>query len=54
VLRNPSISRVVVGVETAAQLREIVASAQALSCDAPASLACNDLDLIDPSRWKRV
>jgi aryl-alcohol dehydrogenase-like predicted oxidoreductase len=54
VLRNPSIARVVVGVETAAQLREIVASAQALPCDAPASLACTDLDLIDPSRWKRA
>jgi len=54
VLRNPSITRVVVGVETAAQLREIAASAQALPCEAPASLACNDLDLIDPSRWKRA
>jgi aryl-alcohol dehydrogenase-like predicted oxidoreductase len=54
VLRNPAIARVVVGVETADQLRGIVHAANALPVDAPASLACADLDLIDPSRWKRA
>ncbi len=54
VLRNPAIARVVVGVETAAQLRGIAASADALPLEVPAEFASADLDLIDPSRWKRA
>lgn len=54
VLRHPAVTRVVVGVETAAQLRDLVAAAKPLKVDAPAELSCTDLDLIDPSRWQRA
>jgi aryl-alcohol dehydrogenase-like predicted oxidoreductase len=54
VLRNPDIDRVVVGVETAAQLRGIVAETDVAPVEVPAELASVDLDLIDPSRWKRA
>lgn len=52
VLRDTRIDRTVVGVETSAQLREIVASASALEQDVPRDLVCDELDLIDPSRWR--
>jgi aryl-alcohol dehydrogenase-like predicted oxidoreductase len=52
VLRNTQIDRAVVGVETAAQLRGILAAAKPLQLDVPAELASQDLDLIDASRWK--
>ena len=54
VLRTAGIDRVIVGVETAAQLQEIVESARALETDVPSEFACDDVDLIDPSRWKTV
>jgi aryl-alcohol dehydrogenase-like predicted oxidoreductase len=52
VLRTCAIDRVIVGVETAAQLQEIVNNARALETDVPPEFACDDVDLIDPSRWK--
>jgi aryl-alcohol dehydrogenase-like predicted oxidoreductase len=54
VLRTAGIDRVIVGVETAAQLQEIVDNAWALENDVPAGLACDDCDLIDPSLWKNA
>jgi aryl-alcohol dehydrogenase-like predicted oxidoreductase len=51
VLKNRNIARVVIGAETAAQLRQIVASAAALKNDVPAEIATNDLNLINPVNW---
>jgi hypothetical protein len=48
---NRDIDRVVVGVESRAQLQEILANAQAPGLDVPVALMSEDLDLIDPSRW---
>lgn len=50
-LSYAEISRVVVGVDSAAQLAEIVEAAVASAARAPASLATNDSALLDPSRW---
>ena len=51
VLRNSNIARVVVGAESSAQLSQIIASARALTLDAPSHLAVDDLDLINPVNW---
>lgn len=53
VLRTPGVDRAVVGVEAASQLREILAHLQPLEMDVPLDLASNDLELIDPTRWKK-
>ncbi len=45
------ISRVLVGVETLAQLSEIVDQVTASAARAPLSLAADDTDLLNPSRW---
>jgi hypothetical protein len=51
-MSNPAIARVVVGVETAAQLREIIAaSKRALLPPPPPDLYTDEPDLILPSRW---
>lgn len=50
------IHRVVVGVDGVDQLRQILASASG-PVPSPGSwdgLACDDMDLIDPSRWRRA
>jgi aryl-alcohol dehydrogenase-like predicted oxidoreductase len=49
----PQIAQVVVGVESRAQLAEILQAAQGpdLPKSAFGDLACSNLDLIDPSRW---
>lgn len=51
VLRHPQIDRVVVGVDGAGHLREVLDAAGAGGPVAPASLATSDLNLIEPSRW---
>lgn len=53
VLQNPDITRVVIGAETAAQLRQIVASAVVLKQEVPAELATDDLNLINPVNWTK-
>ena len=50
-LSAPQIMRVLVGVDSRAQLEEILASATDVSQVPPISLACADLNLINPSRW---
>lgn len=50
-LSAPQITRVVVGVDSLAQLEEILASATAVPPVPPISLACEDSSLINPSRW---
>ena len=51
VLAQAGIDRVVVGVDTAEQLEEILAVGDRQIEPAPDTLASDDLDLIDPSRW---
>ena len=51
-LAQPEIAGVVVGVDSSRQLREILAAdALRSSSILPAELACDDPDLINPSRW---
>lgn len=50
-LAHPGISRVLVGVDSVAQLDAIVSAAGGLPLAAPQGVASADLDLIDPSRW---
>jgi hypothetical protein len=51
-LSRPELDRVVVGVDSLAQFREIVRAADSKSVTAPTEqLMCEDRDLIDPSRW---
>jgi aryl-alcohol dehydrogenase-like predicted oxidoreductase len=50
-LSFPKVNRVVVGVESAAQLAQLVDAAGVRVPDLPAPVACQDLDLINPSRW---
>ncbi len=52
VLAQPEIDRVVVGVDSAEHLEEILAVADIQVAPAPDTLASHDLDLINPSRWK--
>lgn len=51
VLNHPQINKVVVGINSLEQLREIVASEHASGPQPPASLACSDIDLINPTKW---
>ncbi len=51
VLSRPEIDRVVVGVESAKQLQEILAAAGAAPVVPPETLASEDRDLINPARW---
>ncbi len=51
VLAQPGIDRVVVGVDTAEQLEEILAVGDRQIAPAPDTLASDDLDRIAPSRW---
>lgn len=51
VLSHPEFDRVVVGVETLQQLREILAGTQAPGALPPSELMSEDQDLINPTRW---
>lgn len=51
-ISRPEISRVVVGVDSLNQLEEILSSTLTAKITPPATLASNDEDLINPSRWK--
>jgi aryl-alcohol dehydrogenase-like predicted oxidoreductase len=54
VLTYPQIERVVVGVDSLQQLRELLAAMLKNVPRAPDYLAVSDVDLIDPSRWKSM
>jgi aryl-alcohol dehydrogenase-like predicted oxidoreductase len=54
VLSHAEIHRVVVGVDSLAQLREILASTEPGAVAVPAGMAVDDLDLITPSRWSAL
>jgi aryl-alcohol dehydrogenase-like predicted oxidoreductase len=51
VCSQADIDRVIVGVDSEAHLQEIVAAAHGPTVAPPAGLACDDLDLVNPSRW---
>ncbi len=50
-LSKPEIDLIVVGVESAKQLQEILAATRAAPVVPPETLASEDLDLINPARW---
>ena len=50
-LAKPEVDRVVVGVDSLKQLKEILAFAEHSITIPPESLMCDDLDLICPSHW---
>jgi aryl-alcohol dehydrogenase-like predicted oxidoreductase len=54
VLSYPEIDRIVVGVDSLAQLTEILACAQSEHQRAPEALAMTDHDLLNPSRWSTL
>lgn len=54
VLAVPQLDRVVVGVNSATQLREIIATAETEALAAPAEFAVADEELIEPSRWSTL
>jgi aryl-alcohol dehydrogenase-like predicted oxidoreductase len=49
---EPHVERVVVGVDSEAQLAEIIAASATLVPAPPQDLYSEDLELIEPSRWK--
>lgn len=51
IMQYPEINRVVLGVDSVQQLREIIAATQSAIKSPPSYLTCNDLDLVIPSRW---
>jgi aryl-alcohol dehydrogenase-like predicted oxidoreductase len=53
-LAHTSVDRIVVGVESVSQLREILAAAEAKTPGLPVSLATNDPALINPSQWSKA
>lgn len=50
-LASPEVTRIVLGVDSLRHLQEILTASESKSSPPPASLACSDLDLINPSRW---
>jgi aryl-alcohol dehydrogenase-like predicted oxidoreductase len=46
------IGRAIVGVDSVQQLEEILAARALSGVDLPQSLACEERDLVDPSRWR--
>jgi aryl-alcohol dehydrogenase-like predicted oxidoreductase len=51
VLSELEIDRVIVGVDSLEQLKEILNVAKNITPDIPEYLHCNDIDLINPARW---
>ncbi len=52
VLRHPQIDRVVVGVDSVAQLSGLLERSVPASVAAPAAMSSRDPDLINPSQWR--
>jgi hypothetical protein len=50
-LSVPEISRVVIGVDSLNQLKEILCDASGPMAQIPDEFIVNDLDLINPARW---
>lgn len=54
VCNHPSIEKVVIGVDSAEQLKEILDELSVHCPKPPNDLICEDINLINPSRWKLV
>lgn len=52
VLSQPEVGRVVLGIDSLEHLRGILASADAPAVVPPIMLVSQDLDLINPARWR--
>lgn len=52
VLAQPYVERIVIGIDTLHQLGEILSIAPDVRIQVPDDLCSNDIDLINPSRWK--
>lgn len=50
---NPFIDRVIIGVDSAAQLREVIGASTDSAVAIPLELSCSDRELLDPFRWPR-
>jgi aryl-alcohol dehydrogenase-like predicted oxidoreductase len=50
---QPEINRVVVGIDSLKQLREVLACTENLGTIPPEFLISDDLDLINPSHWSK-
>jgi hypothetical protein len=53
-LSRAAISRVVVGVDSAAQLEQMLVAARVTVPKVPDELACDDPELLNPSRWPKA
>lgn len=53
VASRPEISRILVGVDSAEQLSEILTAAEGTLPAIPESLGTNDVNLVNPSKWER-
>ena len=51
VLGFPEITTVIVGVDSARQLEELIEASAGAAPPAPPELRCRDVDLLNPSRW---
>lgn len=54
VLAQPQIDRVIVGVDSLAQIKEIIRAANGDLQDVPSELQCDDIGLINPANWELV
>ena len=54
VLSELEVDRVIVGVDSLEQLKEILNAAKHIAVEIPESLNCRDIDLINPSRWSSL
>jgi aryl-alcohol dehydrogenase-like predicted oxidoreductase len=50
-LAQPAIQRVVVGVDSAAQLEQLLVASRRAAVPVPADVRCEDVDLLNPARW---
>lgn len=53
-LAIPEIEKIVVGVDSSAQLNEILQAAKGQFTAPPAELACSDINLLNPSLWSQL
>lgn len=53
-LAIPEVEKVVVGVDSSAQLNEILQAAKGRCTEPPAELACSDIKLLNPSLWSQL
>ena len=53
-LSFPEIAQVVVGLDSMAQLQEVIMNAEGVLPPLPPTLHTNDIDLLNPARWERI